>query len=213
VGHASDPVLLVLNGVRLKGFAESVALADITGLEGADVDVVLADLAAHDLATHREGRVSGWALTPAGQAEHRQRVAAELDSVGCGADVEARYQEFLRLNPRLLLAATAWQMRDVDGQSVLNDHADHAHDARVLGELRQVHDEVLPLASALGGLLERYARYAPRLSTALARVEAGELDWFTKPLVDSYHTVWFEMHEDLLLTLGRQRSAEQEVSS
>jgi hypothetical protein len=100
-------------------------------------------------------------------------------------------------------------MRDVNGQAVLNDHADQAHDDRVLAELRQLHDAALPLASALGRLFDRYAHYGPRLAAALARIEAGELDWFTKPLVDSYHTVWFEMHEDLLLTLGRQRSTEE----
>jgi hypothetical protein len=209
VGHASDPVLLVLNGVRLKGFADPDALVGITGLGRPDIDAVLADLAGQGLASHRDGRVSGWALTPAGQDEHRQRVAAELEQAGCGAEVEARYQEFLGLNPRLLAAATAWQMRDVNGQAVLNDHADQAHDDRVLAELRQLHDAALPLASALGRLFDRYAHYGPRLSAALARIEAGELDWFTKPLVDSYHTVWFEMHEDLLLTLGRQRSTEE----
>jgi hypothetical protein len=28
-------------------------------------------------------------------------------------------------------------------------------------------------------------------------------------MIDSYHTVWFELHEDLLATLGRQRSQER----
>jgi hypothetical protein len=27
-------------------------------------------------------------------------------------------------------------------------------------------------------------------------------------VVDSYHTVWFELHEDLLCTLGLERSSE-----
>jgi len=211
VGHTSDPVLLVLNGVRLKGFADPGALVDVTGLERTHVDTVLADLGSGGLVTHREGRVSGWALTPAGQAEHRCRLETELEQAGCGAEVEARYQEFLGLNPRFLAAATAWQMRDVDGQAVLNDHADRAYDDEVLATLRRLHDEALPLAAALGRLLDRYAGYGPRMSAAIARVEAGELDWFTKPLVDSYHTVWFELHEDLLLTLGRNRSEEEEV--
>jgi hypothetical protein len=34
---------------------------------------------------------------------------------------------------------------------------------------------------------------------------AGDRAAFTAPLVESYHTVWFELHQDLLLTLGRQR--------
>ena len=43
---------------------------------------------------------------------------------------------------------------------------------------------------------------------ALARLHAGDKDWFTKPLIDSYHTVWFQLHEDLLTTLGIERSQE-----
>jgi hypothetical protein len=61
----------------------------------------------------------------------------------------------------------------------------------------------------LGALLDRFGRYEDRLSAAVARVEAGDHDWFTKPLIDSYHTVWFELHEDLLSTLGKERASEE----
>ena len=37
---------------------------------------------------------------------------------------------------------------------------------------------------------------------------SGDTDWFTKPMLPSYHTVWFEMHEDLLSTLGIERGSE-----
>ena len=57
-------------------------------------------------------------------------------------------------------------------------------------------------------VLPRFARYAPRLTNAVDRVRAGEVDWFTKPVLDSYHTVWFELHEDLLATLGIERGEE-----
>ncbi|MDP9020051.1 MAG: MarR family transcriptional regulator, partial [Actinomycetota bacterium] len=43
---------------------------------------------------------------------------------------------------------------------------------------------------------------------ALRRVVAGEGDWLTRPLIDSYHTVWFELHQDLLDTLGIERGSE-----
>ena len=39
-------------------------------------------------------------------------------------------------------------------------------------------------------------------------MQAGEKDWFTKPTIDSYHTVWFELHENLLATLGIERGKE-----
>jgi len=213
VAHASDARLLVLHTVRIKGFSAEDSVAAATGLESQEVEAVLARLAADSLAVHRQGRISGWALTPDGQAEHRRLVAAELSEAGVEREVEAVYGEFLGLNPGLLAAATAWQMREADGQAVLNDHSDPAYDAAILAELRRVHTDVVPLTGRLGRLLDRFSPYQQRLAAAVERVEGGELDWFTKPLVDSYHTVWFELHEDLLLTLGRQRSAEQEVTS
>jgi hypothetical protein len=50
-----------------------------------------------------------------------------------------------------------------------------------------------------------------RLRFALRQVvDEGASDWFTSPRIDSYHTVWNQMHEDLLLALGRSRADEPE---
>jgi hypothetical protein len=58
-------------------------------------------------------------------------------------------------------------------------------------------------------VLARFDGYGDRFAEALARVRAGEVEWFTRPLIDSYHTVWFELHENLLATLGIERVREQ----
>jgi hypothetical protein len=60
----------------------------------------------------------------------------------------------------------------------------------------------------LAEIMERFARYGSRLTEARARAEAGEHAWLTGALIDSYHTVWFELHEDLLATLGIARERE-----
>jgi pyruvate,orthophosphate dikinase len=65
------------------------------------------------------------------------------------------------------------------------------------------------LASALADDLDRLGGYPDRLAHAHDRVVAGDHAWLTRPTVDSYHTVWFELHEDLLATLGRSRSDER----
>ena len=209
MAYPGDPRLVVVTCVRLKGFADVGPIVDASGLDTAAVSEILTDLGVQDLARHREGRVSGWTLTPAGRALHAELVAAELRAAACEPDIEAAYREFLGLNPRLLATASAWQLREEGGQAVVNDHADADHDARVIGDLRTLHDETAPLVQRLGSLLERFDRYEPRLSTAVERVEAGDRDWFTKPLIDSYHTVWFELHEDLLSTLGKERASEE----
>ena len=67
---------------------------------------------------------------------------------------------------------------------------------------------VAPVVIDLGREFARYQGYRPRFLNALDRVRAGEHDWFAKPTLDSYHTVWFQLHEDLLNTLGIERSKE-----
>ena len=71
-----------------------------------------------------------------------------------------------------------------------------------------IDDAVQPVCRDLAAALERFDGYGERLASARKKVEGGDTDWFTKPLIDSYHTVWFELHEDLLATLGIDRSKE-----
>ena len=47
-----------------------------------------------------------------------------------------------------------------------------------------------------------------RIRDALDRVQDGEHDWLVSPRLDSYHTVWMQLHEDLLLALGIARGEE-----
>ncbi|MFI9508285.1 hypothetical protein [Nocardia sp. NPDC052566] len=52
---------------------------------------------------------------------------------------------------------------------------------------------------------------APRLSrctSRLARIAEGEHSWAGRPVMDSYHTVWFELHEDLIGRCGPIRADE-----
>ena len=208
MAHPSDRALQVLHTVRLKGFADAAPVAAASGIL---VDDVLAELErARDegLVTRREGRISGWSLTPDGRARVAEQVHAELEAAGARPAVEHAYRGFLTVNKDLLGVCTDWQLRVVNGQQVTNDHGDAEYDERVVKRLREIDDAVQPLCDELGGALDRFGRYGPRLSTALTKVEAGEADWFTKPLIDSYHTVWFELHEDLLSTLGIERGSE-----
>ena len=39
----------------------------------------------------------------------------------------------------------------------------------------------------------------------MTRVDQGERTWVDEPKIDSCHTVWFDLHEDLLATLGMER--------
>jgi len=197
--------LLVLHGLRLKGFCEPPGVAALVGLPETDVTEQLERLQSEGLVLHRDGRLTGWALTPAGRAAQEAGLRDELDANGARDDILGAYKRFLDLNTDLLTICTAWQMKD---ETRLNDHSDPAYDAGVIDQLRALHGKLEPILDDLEATLPRYDRYRPRFDTALANVGAGDVDWFAKPLIDSYHTVWFQLHEDLLTTLGIERSQE-----
>ena len=207
----SDLRTLVLHGLRLKGFAEADAVAESASIPHEETAAALEELVDQGLAARREGRISGYTLTPAGRVQHAHLLAEELDRAGVRAAVQDTYRRFLGLNGGLLEVCTEWQLREVDGQSGLNDHSDPSYDAAVIAQLALLHAKAAPICAELAASLARYAPYGPRLGDALQRVLAGDTDWFTKPMIPSYHTVWFELHEDLLATLGIERGSEVPV--
>jgi len=206
----SDPRLLVLHGLQLKGSASAPALAETVDLPVADVERELRSLADEGLVVERASRPAGWGLTPAGRDAVSRLVAAEVDATGARPAVAHAYGRFRALNAAVLDACSRWQVRDVAGTPILNDHRDAGYDAGVVGDLARLQRRADPVVDDLAGTLARYGAYGPRLRRAVERVEAGEGDWFTKPSLPSYHTVWFELHEDLLTTLGLERSDESE---
>lgn len=208
MAHPSEPRFLALHGLRLKGFAEPAAVAGALGVDEDRVAKELDALAEEGLVVRRDGRLSGWSLTPDGRAAHAGLAAEELVASGGRDVVHGAYQRFLEVNGEMLGVCTDWQLRDVDGQQVVNDHTDADYDQGVVDRLAGIHERIRPVTAELAGALDRYGRYGERLSNALEKVVAGEREWFTKPVIDSYHTVWFELHEDLLATLGIERASE-----
>ena len=198
----------VVHALRLKGFADTRALVSAAGAPDEHAVVDALDAARREgWVTHREGIVNGWALTPAGRARDREAIDAELARTGARDAVEKAYRRFVELNPELLQVCTDWQLRGGD-PAVLNDHRDAAYDEAIIERLRAVDQAVQPVCDDLAAALDRFASYGPRLQAALRQVEQGDHDWFVKPVIDSYHSVWFELHEDLLVTLGLERSKE-----
>ncbi|HVT75682.1 MAG TPA: hypothetical protein VHD87_01530 [Acidimicrobiales bacterium] len=208
---ASDPAFLALHLVRVRGVTQSAEIAAATGVDEATVDAAMRRHQADEFVTLRTGAFAGWALTPFGRDEDAQRAAAELDGAGLRTTVDALYRRFLVLNPQLLRLCTDWQLFPTVDNSTppeRNRHEDADYDAEVLARLAKVDSEAQPICAELGDALARFGNYGRRLAAARARVEAGEHDWMTKPMIDSYHSVWFELHEDLLATLGIERGSE-----
>jgi hypothetical protein len=209
VSRRSAPELLVLHAVRLRGMAGHQGVARRFGL---DLDVTEETLLDHQavgwVTWSQFAGTGGWSLTSAGRTEDERQLAAELAAVGdTGADTIRRaYTEFLPWNDRLQRACTDWQLRpDGDEPLAENDHTDPAWDARVLADLAAIDGALRPLVSRLSGVLDRFRGYDVRFSTALRRAAAGDGSWVNRVGADSCHTVWMELHEDLLATLGMPR--------
>jgi hypothetical protein len=205
---ASDPDLLVLTCLRLKSLAPAETVARLTGLSLDGVSERLEAFTGKGWARYREGVLSGWSLTPAGRVEGAGRAADELAATGTRPAVEAAYGMFLTQNQPFLQVCTDWQLRRSAAglPAVLNDHTDIDYDRGVIAELRAIDGSARLVCADLARALARFGHYGERFGTALRHVEAGETDWFTRPVLDSYHTIWFELHEDLLTTLGLERS-------
>jgi hypothetical protein len=196
--------LLVLHAVRCIGFAGLARVAAATGLPESDVESELIDLAATGLVTHMAGDFGGWGLTEAGRAVDAERIAEELGTAGTRTAVAEAYDRFLVLNPELLDLCTAWQTRPAGGVVTMNDHSDPVYDARVLDRLTDFDQRAEVVCAALSAAMPRFQQYRVRLTDALARAKSGALEYVTDSTA-SYHTVWFQLHEDLLATLGIPR--------
>lgn len=204
--HSPDAHLVVLHALRCGGAASTERVtANVGALLTGDAEDVLIDLASQGLVTHDRGAFGGWRLTDAGREHDARMITAELEAAGAAGTVRAAYDDFLALNQRTLDACSAWQLRSTD-PVVLNDHTDRGYDAGVLRRLTAIDEEAQPICARLAARLDRFAPYGPRLARALDRAQRGDGAYVTDTL-DSYHAVWFQLHEDLLVTLGISRES------
>lgn len=202
---SSSPRFRSLHALRIKGFAKVEVVAELSGLNLADAEAQLGALAADGLAVFREARAL-WQLSPAGKECHRDELAADATETVRSA-IEAVYADFLELNVEFKGLCGDWQLIDGDPSRV-NDHSDAAYDAKIIERLYSLDGRGRPIIAAIGKAHDRMSPYASRLGGSLDRLKAGETKMFTGVMCNSYHDVWMELHEDLILTLGIDRAAE-----
>ena len=174
----------------------------MTAQSADEVGLHLAAMLAAGQAQFREAR-GLWQLTPDGRAAYTNLLAGDL----AGADLAPlapSYETFLAINGSFKELCGDWQLRHGE----VNDHSDSAYDAEVIARLAALDEQAQPVVTSMGRVLERLETYAPRLTQTLARLQQGETNMFTGVMCGSYHDAWMELHEDLILTQGIDRSAE-----
>lgn len=197
-----DLDFLAVHGLAVRKAASPAAVAALLGADEAEVTACLERATA-------EGRVAGargtFMVSPTGQEWLKQsypEVFAESREHG---DLLAAYERFEKVNGDLLSLMTDWQTMPAGDQRVTNDHSDTDYDAKVVDRLGALHERAERVIGRLAAAEPRLQRYLERLEHAYDRVLAGETDFISGVRIDSYHTVWFELHEDLLRMLGKTR--------
>jgi pyruvate,orthophosphate dikinase len=194
----------VVRALTVKGISEAAGLATILRAPAAEVAPLAEQAVAAGLVKSAGGTFS---LTPDGKERGAALVAGHREEWG-EANANAALDAFVPFDKQMKSVVTAWQMREVDGQQVINDHTDAAYDAAVLADFAGLHAGAGPWMTGLAGALAWLGGYADRLDEAARLVAGGDPRYIASPRVDSYHSVWFELHEDLILLAGRTRADE-----
>lgn len=192
----------VLHGAALKRNSEASEIAGIIGLPLSEVEDELASAVASGRVVSNNGR---FMLAPLTDVGLRSRYSLHFGALREDEAFVQPYEAFERVNNTLKQVITDWQTMTVGGKSVANDHSDPDYDAEVIDRLGAVHEQVEPILKRLASRLPRLSIYADKLLDALEKAEDGDHEWVSDIRRESYHTVWFELHEDLLRIMGRER--------
>ena len=201
-----DPDFTVLHGLALRRRSDIDGLEQTTGLARAVIEQALDRAREANFVAEARGH---HLLAPQGDAA--------LDSVYPQRFAESRrdsrlamaYERFESLNRELKALITDWQIRPLGATSVPNDHSDPDYDDRILERLYAVHERAEEILAVLSLRLPLVARHTDRLRAAIERAEGGEPEWVSGVRCDSYHTIWFELHEHLLRLLGKSREEDR----
>lgn len=197
----SSDELLVLHAVRLAGFADTEAITDRVVPAVGDVGATLRALERQHLVERMTfADAGGWILTEAGKSRDAQWLQDELAASGAGPVLRATSEDFEIVNARLVRTVTEWQLQSSA------DRADNS--AAVVRELADAAEVLSDLMADLARRLPRFGRYPRQFTGAVEKARAGDDAWVAGVGMLSCHTVWAELHQDLLSTLGRDRSAD-----
>ena len=187
--------LAVLQVIHLKGLLPPES---VTALVDEAADHLMSRLTAREFVV---AQANGLRLSSIGKTWLREQLGLERSTVDLDR-ISSLYLDFDEPNLALKGIVSDWQIRP-DGTP--NDHSDSRYDAGVIARLADLHEQAGSLVDAITVAIPRLWLYPIRLARALTRLAGGEHRWFANPMIDSYHQVWFELHEDLLGVLDRNR--------
>jgi hypothetical protein len=188
-----DIDFLAIHGLAVRKAAGPAAVADLLGVDEEAVTAAFDALGEQGLVAGARGM---FMVAPTGQAWLAEQYPVRYADARQDGALTAAYERFERVNTDLLALFTA---------RVPNDHSDKEYDRGIIDRLGNLHEKAERVVGRCAESEARLSRYLARLESAYDKVLAGDLDYVSGVRIDSYHTVWFELHEDLLRMLGRTR--------
>ncbi len=192
----------VMHGVAIRKHGDAAAIAGLADLPLGQVQTVLAQAVSGGRVTEVDGK---YLLTACGQMMLAGEYSRFHDGLRSNGKFVAACQRFEVINKDLKQLITDWQTMEVGGKRVATNHSNQDSDERVIGRLGDLHERFEPILNKLCSAEPRLKVYRNKLGVALEKVEDGDTVWVSDAKLDSYHTVWFELHEDLLRILGHER--------
>ncbi|MEE4146267.1 MAG: hypothetical protein V2I26_15795 [Halieaceae bacterium] len=193
---------LLMHGIAVKKYCDLDELCAVTRLSPVSAQTLLGEA----LAKGRVVEVNGkYALTPAGQITLRSSYAGACGPLRADPGFMSAYEAFEEINQDLKQVITDWQTMTIGGEKVPNDHSDRTYDESIIDRIGRIHEKVEKIVKRLATQVPRMERYSEKLLEALERAEDGDIQWVSDARMESYHTLWFELHEDLLRLVGRER--------
>lgn len=198
-----DPKDLALHGLTLRQLANAEQLTAILELDEAGIGDALDQAVTDGKAMAARG---AYMITPAGR-EYLDGLYPEAYATLRADDrLVSTLNDFEHgINKKNLALMTSWQTVTVDGAEEPNDHSDSDYDAKVIDKLAQLHERATALLDPFADADPVTKRFLGRLDEALEKVDQGDHDYVSSVRIDSYHTVWYQMHEHLLRMMGEER--------
>jgi len=203
MAHDSNPRFRVHHALRIKGFVKVENVAELADLTEEEALAHLQEMQAEGHTNYRENR-GLWQLTPDGRDAYLIALKEDVSRPGFLDGLAEKYHRFLEMNEIFKGLCADWQLRNGEP----NDHSDEAYDHDCIQRLGVLDDEAQPICHAFGEVAVRYCGYAARLTGSRKALEAGDQRMFTGVMCGSYHDVWMELHEDLILSQGIDRIEE-----
>jgi hypothetical protein len=193
---------LVLHGLAIKKHAGPDEIAGLIGLSAEDTANLLKTATVGGRAIAAGGK---FMLSPLAHVALESDYSRHYAVLRENADFFAAYESFERINVQLKALITDWQTIELGGERVANDHANQEYDANVIDRLGGMHERADVILKRLAIGLPRLDYYRKNLLSALEKAEDGAIEWVSDARIESYHTLWFTLHEDLLRIVGRTR--------